>query len=81
MGEKKKKSDEKMRSKWQKKKKREARAKPRNVDDSGRNRPPKSEERELGKHGEEPRKGSAAQRAEQIGDLQSWPPALQPLDF
>lgn len=68
-----------MRSKWQKKKKkREARAKPRNVDDSGRNRPPKSEERELGKRGE-PRKGSAAQRAEQIGDLQSWPPALQPL--
>lgn len=35
-----------MRSRWQK---REARAKPRNVDDSGRNRLPMREEKGLGK--------------------------------
>lgn len=61
--------------------KREARAKLRNVDDSGRNRAPKSEQREPGKPAEQPRKSSAAQRAEHFADLQSWPPALHPSDL
>lgn len=60
-----KKGDEKMRSKWQK---REAKAKPRNVDVSGRNRLSKSKEKGLGETQRHAKKSNTAQRAEQTGN-------------